>query len=190
MTIKITNSANRYGWLSMLFHWSIAVGFIAQFYLIYRRPYFPEDSPERLQYILLHKSLGITLLFAGILYILWHFVTPKPPYAAKVKPWETQAAHITHGLLYLLMLIMPISGYMISMAAGIATSWFGYVELPMLIGKNDHIRGVAKAIHEYGSFTLIGLAAIHTLAALKHHFINHDNTLRRMLPMKLRDSNN
>jgi len=92
------------------------------------------------------------------------------------------AAHGLHGLLYLLMFAIPVSGYMYSLAAGVPIVYLGIIPLPVLIEPNEEWKMILKQVHYFLNMTLLALVVLHVAAALKHHFIDRDNVLKRMLP--------
>ena len=96
--------------------------------------------------------------------------------------WQRRAAEATHVLLYLLMLVVPLSGWLMSSAKGFQTVWFGVLPLPDLVGKDKALGDLLQEVHEVLNFTLAGLVLAHLGAALKHHFIDRDDVLARMLP--------
>jgi cytochrome b561 len=178
--MSLQNSAEKFGSLTKLLHWSIAALFIAQFFLVYRREYMPENSPESIQYILLHKSVGMIVLFLGLIMIAWHYVGTRPIMPMNMSKMENIAAKTIHFLLYLCMLMMPITGYLMSSLGGYGVSVFG-LKLPNPFLKNESLAHLFKEAHEVISFVIIAVVSIHILAALYHHFIRKDNVLKRML---------
>jgi len=106
----------------------------------------------------------------------------KPAYPPTMARWEMKAARAVQLLLYVSILVMPISGVLMSVAAGKPPNFFGYYEIPQFIEKNEFISKFFFNIHATTSYIVIGLVILHTAAALKHHFINKDRVLKRMLP--------
>lgn len=178
--MSLENSAEKFGSLTKLLHWSIAALFITQFFLVYRREYMPENSPESLQYILLHKSLGVVVLFLALLMIFWRYVGARPIMPMNMSKFEILAAKVVHFLLYLSMLVMPITGYLMSSLGGYGVSLFGW-KLPNPFVKNEFLAGIFHETHVVTSYVIIAIVVGHILAALYHHFIRKDNVLRRML---------
>ena len=179
--MRFTNTAQRYGLPAMFMHWLTAITIFGLFglglwmtELDYYHAWY-KRGPD------LHKSIGILLFFITLLRIAWMLLNPKPLPPAHSPAWERRAAHITHGLLYLLLLAVMLSGYLISTADGRGIGVFGLFEIPALPWAAEHQEDIAGEIHEILAFSLIGLALLHAGAALKHHFMNRDDTLRRML---------
>jgi cytochrome b561 len=176
------DSVTRFGSITKLLHWVVAFLIIGQFYLIYRRWTFPKDSSESMQYIILHKSIGMAVLVLGIIYITWRATHLRPPYPAHMAFWEKKLARLTHLFLFLVMLAMPLTGYFMSVAGGHPVSWFNIFTFPSLIAQNKPLGQKIYLAHRYLSYAIIGFVILHTLGALKHHFINKDNVLKGMLP--------
>jgi cytochrome b561 len=179
--MSLVNTSKRFGMITKWLHWSIFGLFVSQFFLIYRKDYFPDHAPEKLQYMLLHKSLGVIVLLLAIFMIFWRHLGQRPQFVANMTRFEKQLAGTVHILLYTLMLAMPLTGIAMSMFSGYAVSVFGQFDLPMLVEKNKEIAGLFHEIHEWLSYAVIGIVGIHILGALIHHFIRKDETLKRML---------
>lgn len=128
----------------------------------------------------LHKSLGVSLLGIILLRIYLRARTVKSENSLNHSKLVRNLSHLTHWSLYLLLLIMPISGWLMSNAAGFAVSFFGLFNLPDLIDKRDESLVIFQQIHFYAATALLGLISLHAAGALKHHFIDQDNTLKRM----------
>jgi cytochrome b561 len=107
----------------------------------------------------------------------WH---PAPAPVASLRPWERRLAGATHALLYVLLLAVPISGWLMSSASGFPVVYLGLVQLPDLVAKNKEQAETLKVVHFVLNKTMLALVALHVAAALKHHFVDRDNTLRRM----------
>jgi len=180
--MALKNSAEKFGSLTKLLHWLIFFLFIGQFFLVYRREYFPKNSPEKLQYILLHESLGVLLLVLALFMITWRHVGVRPTMPAHMSKFEKLIAKTTHLLLYATMLIQPLTGIAMSEYSGYEVGVFGWFKLPMLVAKNEQMGHLMSEIHEISSFVIIGLVSLHVIGALYHHFIKKDKVLLRMLP--------
>lgn len=128
----------------------------------------------------LHKSLGMLLLGLLMFRVFWRVINIQPTALAAPK-WQQVAAHSMHQLLYIVMLLLMVSGYLISTADGRAIVIFDLINIPALPWHIANQEDIAGEIHAYLSWLLIALSAVHALAALKHHFINKDRTLKRML---------
>lgn len=174
------NSEARWGALAQLFHWGMLVLFVTMFVLASIMVDLPK-GPEKAVIVGLHKSTGITILILALARLLWRWSgeVPKPLAAAA---WQQRLAGVVHVALYGLMFAMPLSGYVMSMAAGRGVNWFGLLPLPDLVGPNKPLSKAAQEGHELLATLLLLLIALHVVAALWHHFVVKDATLRRMLP--------
>jgi cytochrome b561 len=139
-------------------------------------------SPTKLQYYSWHKWLGMTVLMLTLLRLVWRWLRPPPPLPAAMPGWERLAAHASHYGLYLLLIAMPLTGWLMSSAGGFPVMLYGVMPLPDLVGRDKALEGVLKAAHQWESIVLIALAIVHVLAAIKHHIFDKDDVLRRMLP--------
>jgi len=126
-----------------------------------------------------HKSIGLVLLAVTLFRIVWKLTHSSPEIEGA--SWEKFSAKIAHTLLYILLIAVFISGYLISTADGRGIEVFNWFTLPGLGSFFENQEDIAGEVHFYLTYSLIGLALLHALAALKHHFINKDNTLKKML---------
>jgi cytochrome b561 len=138
-------------------------------------------SPLKVKAFNWHKWVGITVLVLTLLRIVWR-ATHKPPAPLPMPAWQRKVAHTLHGLLYLLLLAQPMVGWANSSAAGIPVVWFGVLPLPDFVPRDKVLAGNLEHLHGLLGLSLGVLIALHILAALKHHFIDRDGTLRRMWP--------
>lgn len=139
-------------------------------------------SPDKLRLYSYHKWIGVTIFLLALVRISWRSTHRPPSMPAAMAPWEKFAAHAVHYLLYVLLLALPLSGWLMSSAKGVQTVWFGVLPLPDLVSKDKELGDSLKAVHQSLNFLLLGLVLAHVGAALKHHFIEHDDILARMLP--------
>ncbi|MEJ2766192.1 cytochrome b [Photobacterium sp. MCCC 1A19761] len=176
------NTPKAYDWLSITLHWLSAVVVIGLFavglWMVDLNYYSAWYKPAPHW----HKSVGLCLAFATVLRLIWKQMKGHP--AVEGARWEIISAKAAHGLIYLLMFGLFISGYLISTADGRAIDVFDWFSVPGLGELFPNQADIAGEIHEYMAYSLIGLAALHAAAALKHHFINKDNTLKKMLGVK------
>lgn len=176
--MQLTNSSERFGLLTKILHWAIFILFVTQYYLVYRREYFEEKAPEKLQYILLHKSLGVIVLGVALLMLIWRHIGKRPPLPTS-NAFKRLLAKVTHIGLYVSMLIMPISGIAMSMYSGYGVKVFGW-PIPFEVEKNKELAGTIYTVHEYTSYVVIALVSLHVLGALFNHFVEKNNVLKRM----------
>lgn len=180
--MALSNTSERFGSLTKLLHWAIFVLFCTQFTLIYTKRTFPENSPESTQFMLLHISFGVLVLVLALFMIFWRNVGTRPIMPMNMSNLEIFFAKLVHFLLYLSMLVMPITGYLMSTLAGYDVAFFGW-NLPNFFAKNEGLAEIFFKTHVFSSYVIIGLVSLHVIASLYHHFIRKDNVLRRMLPM-------
>jgi cytochrome b561 len=175
------NSIQAWGTGAKLFHWTLAVLILAQIALgLTARGW--RLSPTKLDLFVWHKSIGILILVVVALRIVWRLANPAPSHPAGMPVWERIAARFAHVLLYLLMLALPFSGWIINSASNIPFRIFWQWPLPAIVARSDATADLAKDLH-YWLFMAIGLVlAAHIGAALRHHFVLRDDVLRRMLP--------
>jgi cytochrome b561 len=139
-------------------------------------------SPSKLKLFSWHKWAGVTVFMLVFIRLAWR-VTHQPPALPASMPKTMQlAAHAGHLALYGLMLAIPLTGWLMSSAKGFQTVWFGIVPLPDLLQKNKALGDLLRQVHEALNLLLVAMIAVHVLAALKHHFIDRDDILKRMLP--------
>lgn len=139
-----------------------------------------DPSPQKWQIYGIHKALGMIVLALVVLRILWRGTHRPPAPLGSWAAWEHRLAGLVHFLLYFGMILMPVSGYIMSSAGGHDISIFGLVNVPLLIEKNEDLGHTAKEIHELGGNALIAAIVLHFVGAMKHHIIDRDGTLRRM----------
>jgi cytochrome b561 len=138
-------------------------------------------SPTRIRLVNYHKWAGVTLFLLILLRLLWRLTHEPPPLPATMPRLTRWAASAVHWMLYLLMFAIPFSGWLMSSAKGYQTVWFGIVPLPDLVQRNAVLGSQLLQLHATLNFILIVLAAAHAAAAFKHHFIDHDDVLTRIL---------
>ncbi len=172
----------RYSGPAMLLHWLIAVLIFGLFPL---GLYMSELalSPRKIELVSWHKWFGITVLLLVVLRIVWRVGHRPPPLPASVPRWQVGAAHALHGLLYLLILAIPLSGWALSSAAGVPVVWWGVLPLPSLLAPDHALAHRLVEVHEWLNFTMAALVVAHVGAALKHQFVDRDGVLLRMLPI-------
>ena len=175
------NTTRSWGFLSKAFHWIIVLLILNQWIIAERAESLPK-GPALIQALWWHKSFGITILVLAVLRLAWRWMNPVPDLSAETRPWERVLAKISHVLLYALILAMPISGWMMSSARSFPVSWFGWVQLPDLVKKDPQLYERLNDLHETLFYVLVAVAALHVAGALKHHFIDRNDVLRRMLP--------
>ncbi len=179
MSLKNTN--NSFGWLAKTFHWLIAL-LIITLWIAGSLMGDMENSPFKFTVFGLHKATGIVVLILAVLAFTWRATNPKPTLPVGLPAWQKTSATVLKYALYACMIAMPLSGWAYSSAAGYPVNMYGLFEMPMLIAKDDSMKHFYKETHEVIGNIILVLVGLHFAAALKHHFINKDGILRRMLP--------
>ena len=141
-------------------------------------------SPQKLQLYSCHKWAGVTVFVLLLARILWRIAHQPPALPSHMKRHEQLAAHLGHFALYGLMLAIPLSGWLMSSAKGFQTVWFGVLPIPDLVAKDRELGELLLSVHQTLNFILIAVLAGHIGAALKHHFMDRDDVLVRMLPTR------
>ncbi|MBP0049817.1 cytochrome b [Marinobacterium sp. AK62] len=179
--MQLNNHTSSYGWIAILLHWLMAIAIIGlaivglwMVDLNYYSPWY-KTAP------FWHKSIGLLLLVLLAFRLFWRWRQPTPQAPVGHQPWEKRLASLTHGLLYGLLAVILLSGYLISTAKGDGISFFGLFEVPALISGLDNQADLSGWIHFWAAMILLGLAALHAAGALKHHLLDRDTTLIRML---------
>ena len=138
-------------------------------------------TPQKLQWYIWHKWIGITVFLLTCARLAWRAIRPFPP-AATMLLWQKHAATVVHLLLYALLLAIPVSGWIYSSATGVQVVYLGLLPLPDLVPKDKALAGTLLTVHVTLNLTLVLLVCVHTVAALRHHFVDKDAALARMLP--------
>lgn len=174
----------RYTDVAIALHWIIALAIIANigFALL------TEDLPRaaRMQYMDWHKALGLTILALSVVRLVWRLMHRPPPLPAESPAWQNMAAHALHWLFYVLMIGIPIGGWLIVSTGKMAgpIDWFGLFDIPVLpTGPNAGLHETAEGLHKTLGIAMIPLILLHVGAALKHQFIDRDNLFARMRPV-------
>jgi cytochrome b561 len=171
----------RYTRTAMSLHWLIALMIIGMFGFGLYMVELPL-SPQKLKFYSYHKWAGVTVFLLVLARLAWRITHRPPALPADTPAWQVKAAKAGHHLLYLLMVIVPLSGWLMSSAKGFQTVWFGVLPLPDLLSKDEALGEALLLTHRLLNWFFMLLVAGHVLAALKHHFIDRDGLLSRMLP--------
>ncbi len=161
-------------------HWLIALLIFAAFPLGVYMTDLP-FSPSRLKLYSYHKWLGVTVFMLAVLRVLWRLAHAAPPPVA-MPAWQRITSVATHHLLYLLVLAVPISGWLMSSALGMQTVYLGVIPLPDLLARDKALGDQLVILHKALNLSMAVLVLAHVLGALKHYFIDKDAVLGRMLP--------
>lgn len=171
----------RYSTGAILLHWLIAIAVIVNWRIAEAAEHLA--GPEKSAIMANHKALGITILILTLLRLAWRFVKRPPPLASTLKPWEAGLAKTVHLLFYVLLIGLPLGGWLANSFFGQGVNVFGLFTLPALpVGQNpDTGEGIFEVHATLGTVMLV-LIALHVLGALKHHFLDKDGNIYRMLP--------
>ncbi len=179
--MKLRNTPSDYGLVARAFHWVTALAVFGLFGLgLWMTSLTYYDSWYRLG-PWWHKGIGITLFVLIVARLVWRRFSPPPAPIESHKPYERIAAHLVHGLLYLLLFAVMLSGYLISTADGRPIPYFDLFEIAALPWAIKDQEDIAGTILLWLASSLVGVAILHALAAIKHHFVDRDRTLSRML---------
>lgn len=197
---SMNNTVQRYTKTAIILHWLIGLLIVGMLALGLWMSELPKDAPKsatldlfnmgiytlnlpepvsvRTFYFNLHKSLGVTVLALILLRVFWRVTHAAPAFPATMKEWEKKLSHAVHHTLYLLMLVMPISGFVMSIYSKFGIRWFGV----LLVQGTDNppLRDFFKEIHEITAWVLIVVVVLHIAAAIKHKVIDKDEIMKRM----------
>ncbi|GAA3908372.1 cytochrome b/b6 domain-containing protein [Halomonas cibimaris] len=173
------NTRSGWGWVSITLHWLSALAVIGLFALGWWMTGLDYYDPWYNQGPWLHRSVGALLLLATVFRLVWRLFHPTP--REDGSRFEAAAARAGHLLLYVLLLVALVSGYLITTAKGSGVSVFGWFELPATLYGYDNQAEIAGTVHWYSALALLVLAAGHGLISLKHHWIDKRQTLVRMI---------
>jgi len=177
--------ASRYTRTAIALHWLMAVLLIGLFGVGTYMSDLPV-SPQKLKIYSWHKWAGVTAFLLIAFRLAWRVGHRPPPLPESMPAWQQVAAHGLHHLLYLLMIAIPLSGWLMSSAKGFQTVYFGVLPLPDLVGKDKELGDLLKTVHTTLNYSLAALVLAHVGAALKHHLLDRDDILSRMLPFLAR----
>jgi cytochrome b561 len=176
MSTHYTVTAKSLHWLmALLIFGLLALGFYMSDLLL---------SPEKLQFYSWHKWAGVSVFVLVWLRLFWRLTHRPPAFAASLSATQQTLAHLGHLALYLLMVVIPLSGWLMSSAKGVQTVWFGVLPLPDLLGRDKALGAQLADLHSALNIGLLVLIGGHAAAALFHHLVRKDDTLRRMLPAR------
>lgn len=179
--MSLPDNAAAYTRVAIALHWIIAGVILATFLLGLYMHDLP-ISPVKLRLYSYHKWIGVSIFMLVLIRISWR-LTHRPPPLPQLSAWQRIAAHASHILLYLLTLAIPLAGWLFSSASGIQTVYLGLLPLPDLIARNRESAELFKAAHWYLNLGMLAVVVLHIGAALKHHYVDRNDVLARMLPI-------
>ena len=174
--------SEHYHGVSKLFHWLIAGLIVLQYVSHELAEYAAEHGARNWEFslVLNHKSVGMTILLLAVARLLWRLANTPPQLPLTMPRWQVGVSQVSHWLLYALMFAIPLTGWLMSSAAGVSVAWFKIAYFPDLIGSNEGLAETLHEIHELLAKGLFVVAVIHILAALKHAVVNRDGVLGRI----------
>jgi cytochrome b561 len=184
-----SSGMNRYTHTAIGLHWAMALLIFAAFPVGLLMVDLPL-SPTKLKIYSYHKWVGVTIFLLALTRLLWRVTHAAPAMPDSVPRWQQALAGATHMLLYLLIVAIPVSGWLMSSALGFQTVYLGVLPLPDLLEKDKVLGEQLRFVHMFLNYTLAALVLVHVGAALKHHMIDGDEILTRMLPLLRRRKGN
>lgn len=179
--MKTRSSRRRYTGTAIALHWLMAALILVTFCVgLYMHGL--HLSPLKIKLFSWHKWAGVTVFLLLVLRLVWRLGHRPPDLPASIPVWQRQMAHVGHGLLYLLMIAVPLSGWLMSSAKGFQTVYFGVLPIPDLLAKNKELGDRLQDVHEWLNYAMLALVAGHAAAALRHHLVDRDDVLMRMAP--------
>jgi cytochrome b561 len=173
--------AQRYTGMAIALHWLIAALILCTFLLAQYMTGL-ELSPAKLKLYSYHKWIGVTIFLLVLVRLAWRLAHRPPPPPASMPAWQHRTANIAHFFLYVLTLAIPISGWLMSSASGFQVVYLGHIAIPDLLEKDKALADQLKQVHEALNWLMLAVVVLHAAAALKHHLLDRDDVLRRMLP--------
>ena len=177
----LRNTATSWGAVAKNFHWIMAALILAQITLGLMAVNW-RVSPTKIQLFFWHKSLGMLILALLALRLLWRLANATPLLPADMPRWERSAAHVSHVLLYVLLILLPLTGWVINSAANIPLRLFRVIPLPAIVEPNKPLAELFARVHLSLIIVLALILTVHIAAALRHHFVKRTTVLARMLP--------
>ena len=183
--MQMRNTAEQFGLVARTLHWLTLVLLIGAFTLAISMVNMP-FSPRKLEFYSWHKWVGVTIFLVVLLRLAWRFVNPVPPQSESMPRWQRRLAGLSHATLYAILIVMPVTGWIMSSALNLPVVYLGVIHIPSPFGVDRALGEAMKIVHLSLAVALLVLIAIHVLAALYHHLVLRDDVLRRMLPWPAR----
>lgn len=180
----VKNTVQHFGLVSIILHWFMALLIIIMLALGFSIAALPAQGVDLLKgkLIFIHKELGVLVLTLVACRLIWRLFNTVPELSTHIPSWQKFAARSVHIALYGFMFALPITGWCMSSAAGFSVSYFGLFDLPFIVTPSGVKANLFLEIHKWLAYGLIATLVIHTGAALWHHFIDKDDTLKKILP--------
>ena len=176
------NETGRYGWVSRMLHWTIAILFLALIPMGIFSSIIPENTPYRTAYYVVHKTVGVVVFVLVLIRLGWNFISPRPTLDTELTTKERKMAHGVHLLLYLMMIALPLTGFVMTSYHGYPTFFFAW-ELAPLWAPSDEATIIWGSLHKYLlPYLLYIILGAHVLGALKHRYIDkHSSAFKRIV---------
>jgi cytochrome b561 len=178
--MRLTNAPKNFGNFMKFFHWTISLLFLFQFGIAFVMTEMGKEDAYREVFFMLHKSVGITILILALFRILWRKLTPLPDWPRTMTDVDKKLLLFAEWGLYLIMFLMPLSGYVLTMAEGDGFKFFGFFGMPDLVGKSEVLEEVGEFLHKITGFLTVGLVGSHITLVLRQHFNFKEDFLSRM----------
>lgn len=176
----VTRYTDSWSPIAIILHWMMALMILTQYVTGWIADEM-ESSPAKADLMTWHKSLGITVLLLLLLRTAWRWTHPAPPPPAESPPWEQRLSIAAHGLLYLLMAAVPLSGWLVASTSIIPWKYWWLFPWPSIADTDKQLHAVAENVHALLFWILLVVVALHVAAALRHHFMKNNNVLLRMI---------
>ena len=176
---------DRYNAPAIALHWIIAALIVANLFLGFFHESFGKAATPWLMFY--HKSFGMTVLGLTLARLAWRLTHRPPAFDPVLKSWERGLARLIHALFYLALIVLPLSGWLLSSTGGRVTNFYGLFDIaPLPISRSDETHELFEEMHELLGFGMLGLLGLHVAGALKHHFDGHRHLIGRMAPFLYR----
>lgn len=178
--MRSRNTSVSWGALSKSLHWLVVILIITQWAVA--RYAAAQTFAGKLAPLSLHKSIGMSILAVTAFRLIWRSINPLSPSVDELKSWERALARISHIVLYGLVIALPMTGWVMSSARNFPVSWFGMFQFPDLVSPDRVLFQRMEDLHHVLFASLVAVAVLHVLGALKHHFVDRNDILMRMVP--------
>jgi cytochrome b561 len=182
--MPLRNTPDGFGAVAKIFHWVTLLLLVGSFTLAASMESLPL-GPRKLQLFAWHKWVGVTVFLVVLLRLAWRLANPVPRQPERVAQWQRRLAGLSHAALYGVLIVVPLTGWIMSAALNLPVVYLGLILIPSPLGVDRALGEAMKTVHLTLAVTLLALVSIHAMAALYHHFILRDDVMRRMLPWPL-----
>jgi cytochrome b561 len=181
--MQIRNTRQRWGGVTQTLHWLVVLLVLSQLTVGFTLGDLPQNDPLAPKLFPVHTTLGISIFLIMVLRLLWRLGNRVPLLPDTLPPWQKWLAHANHWLFYILLIGLPIGGYLVVSGHGHPVPFFIW-QLPPVIGKSERLANLIMILHASGAVVLTVLIVLHVSAALRHALLLRDGVLRRMTPFR------